>query len=38
MWGTSLDHVAEVEVVSADGEIQRANGSHNADLFWVCWN
>jgi FAD/FMN-containing dehydrogenase len=36
MWGSSLDHVVEVEVVSADGEIQRANSSHNSDHFWVC--
>lgn len=35
MWGSSLDHVVEVEVVTADGEIQRASSSVNPDLFWV---
>lgn len=36
MWGSSLDHVVEVEVVTADGKIQRANALQNSDLFWVC--
>ncbi|KAL1860570.1 hypothetical protein VTK73DRAFT_7278 [Phialemonium thermophilum] len=35
MWGTCLDHVVEVEVVTADGSIQRANETHNRDLFWA---
>jgi hypothetical protein len=35
MWGSSLDHVVEVEVVTADGKIQRANTFQNSDLFWV---
>ncbi|KAF4967907.1 hypothetical protein FZEAL_10466 [Fusarium zealandicum] len=35
MWGTSLDHVVEVEVVTADGTIQRASKTKNADLFWA---
>jgi FAD/FMN-containing dehydrogenase len=35
MWGTSLDHIIEVGVVTADGEIRRANSSHNEDLLWV---
>ncbi|KAK4152091.1 hypothetical protein C8A00DRAFT_44783 [Chaetomidium leptoderma] len=35
MWGSSLDHVVEVEVVTADGAIQRANSSLNSDLFWT---
>ncbi|KAJ3491408.1 hypothetical protein NLG97_g5599 [Lecanicillium saksenae] len=34
MWGTALDHVLEVEVVTADGKIQRASKTQNADLFW----
>ncbi|KAF1739527.1 FAD-linked oxidoreductase afoF [Beauveria bassiana] len=34
MWGTALDHVLEVEVVTADGKIQRASKTENADLFW----
>ncbi|KAK3940232.1 FAD-binding domain-containing protein [Diplogelasinospora grovesii] len=35
MWGSCLDHVLEVEVVTADGKIQRASSSQNADLFWA---
>ncbi|KAK2616563.1 hypothetical protein QQS21_000606 [Conoideocrella luteorostrata] len=35
MWGTLLDHVLEVEVVTADGEIRMANEKENSDLFWA---
>ncbi|KAJ4290040.1 hypothetical protein N0V88_006843 [Collariella sp. IMI 366227] len=35
MWGTALDHVIEVEVVTADGKIQRASDKQNQDLFWA---
>ena len=35
MWGLALDHVLEVEVVTADGKIQRANENENSDLFWA---
>lgn len=35
MWGTLLDQVVEVEVVTADGKIQRASESENSDLFWA---
>ena len=35
MWGTALDHVLEVEVVTADGKIQRAIETENSDLFWA---
>ncbi|GAB1319837.1 Berberine bridge enzyme [Madurella fahalii] len=35
MWGSCLDHVIEVEVVTADGKIQRASNSENSDLFWA---
>lgn len=35
MWGTALDHVLEVEVVTADGKIQRASETENSDLFWA---
>lgn len=35
MWGSCLDHVIEVEVVTANGTIQRANNQTNSDLFWV---
>jgi len=34
MWGSALDHVEEVEVVTADGEIRRASYTENADLFF----
>ena len=35
MWGATLDHVVEVEVVTADGEIVKASENENMDLFWV---
>lgn len=35
MWGSALDHVLEVEVVTADGTIQTANEKQNSDLFWA---
>lgn len=35
LWGSCLDHVEEVEVVTADGSIKRASESENADLFWA---
>jgi len=35
MWGSCLDHVVEVEVVTADGTIRRANANQNQDLFFV---
>lgn len=35
MWGTALDHVLEVEVVTADGKIRRASETDNSDLFWA---
>jgi FAD/FMN-containing dehydrogenase len=35
MYGLTLDHVLEVEVVLADGTITRANASEQPDLFWV---
>ncbi|KAK0631156.1 hypothetical protein B0T17DRAFT_487878 [Bombardia bombarda] len=35
MWGSCLDHILEVEVVTADGKVQRASESHNSDLFWA---
>ncbi|KAB5523148.1 hypothetical protein GE09DRAFT_977020 [Coniochaeta sp. 2T2.1] len=35
MWGSTLDHVVEVEVVTADGKIQRASEAQNPDLFWA---
>ena len=35
MWGSCLDHVVGVEVVTADGSIRRASSTENSDLFWV---
>ncbi|KAK4638794.1 hypothetical protein QC761_704440 [Podospora bellae-mahoneyi] len=35
MWGSALDHIVEVEVVTADGKIQRASATQNEDLFWA---
>lgn len=33
-WGLALDHVLEVEVVTADGKIRRASHTENSDLFY----
>lgn len=35
MWGAALDHIVEVEVVTANGTILRANKNQNSDLFFV---
>lgn len=35
MWGSALDHIVEVEVVTANGTIVRANDQENSDLFYV---
>lgn len=35
MWGTALDHIVEVEVVTANGTILRASEDSNADLFFA---
>ncbi|KAI1818850.1 Glucooligosaccharide oxidase [Poronia punctata] len=35
MWGSCLDHVVEVEVVTADGSIKRASETENEDLFFA---
>lgn len=35
MWGTALDHVLSVQVVTADGQIQKASETENSDLFWA---
>ena len=35
LWGSALDHVEEVEVVTADGRILRASDKQNSDLFWA---
>ncbi|KAF5005986.1 hypothetical protein FDECE_7612 [Fusarium decemcellulare] len=35
IWGSALDHVVEVEVVTADGTIRTASETENSDLFWA---
>lgn len=35
MWGTTLDHVREVEVVLANSTITRASATLNPDIFWA---
>ncbi|KAF1814622.1 FAD-binding domain-containing protein [Eremomyces bilateralis CBS 781.70] len=35
MWGTSLDHVVDVTVVTAKGDIVKASESENSDLFFA---
>jgi FAD/FMN-containing dehydrogenase len=34
-FGWTVDNLAEVEIVTPDGEIRLANRSENADLFWA---
>ena len=34
-WGPSVDNVAAVDIVTADGELRRASADENADLFWA---
>jgi FAD/FMN-containing dehydrogenase len=33
--GLTCDNLREVEIVTADGRLVRANGSENADLYWA---
>ena len=35
LWGTALDHIKEVEIVVASGEVIRANEDQNSDIFWA---
>ncbi|KAK1957293.1 FAD-binding domain-containing protein [Colletotrichum sublineola] len=35
MWGTTLDNVEEIEVVTANGTILRASDNENPDLFFA---
>lgn len=35
LWGASLDHVQEVEVVLANSSIVRASENQNPDVFWA---
>jgi FAD/FMN-containing dehydrogenase len=33
-WGLTSDHLISADVITADGELVRANDKENADLFW----
>jgi len=35
MFGATVDHLREVEIVTADGEIRRVNKDVEPDLFWA---
>jgi FAD/FMN-containing dehydrogenase len=35
IWGATLDHIDEVEVITANGQVVRANTRNNSDLFFV---
>ncbi|KAF8421205.1 hypothetical protein EV426DRAFT_637805 [Tirmania nivea] len=35
MWGTTLDHIVEMQVVLADGSVVTTTASQNPDLFWA---
>ncbi|KAF4439178.1 hypothetical protein F53441_12653 [Fusarium austroafricanum] len=35
IWGSALDHVAEMQVVTADGSIVLASQHKNSNLFWA---
>ncbi|WP_332898901.1 FAD-binding oxidoreductase [Haladaptatus sp. CMSO5] len=34
-FGWAVDNLLEVEIVTADGQVRRANSEENADLFWA---
>jgi FAD/FMN-containing dehydrogenase len=34
-YGLSLDNLVSVDVVTADGQLRRADRDHNSDLFWA---
>lgn len=35
-WGLTCDHLVDVEIVNANGDIIHANEQTNPDLFWAC--
>jgi FAD/FMN-containing dehydrogenase len=35
-WGWSAEQIAAIDVVTADGELVRADDDRNADLFWAA--
>ena len=34
-WGLTLDHLLELEMVDANGNVIHASADHNVDLFWA---
>ncbi|PIH06139.1 FAD-binding oxidoreductase [Clostridium combesii] len=34
-WGLTLDHLLELEMVDANGNVLHASADHNPDLFWA---
>lgn len=36
LWGNGCTHIQALEVVTADGELIRADDSHNADYYWAA--
>lgn len=36
LWGLSCDNLLELEMVTAQGNLIRANGKQHSDLFWAC--
>ena len=35
-WGWAAEYVAAIDVVSADGELMRADAAQNSDLYWAA--
>lgn len=35
MYGATVDHLIEVEIVTADGQVRRVNEDREPDLFWA---
>jgi FAD/FMN-containing dehydrogenase len=35
-WGWAAEYVVAVDVVTADGELVRADAEHNSDLYWAA--
>ncbi|HUC15758.1 MAG TPA: FAD-binding oxidoreductase, partial [Acidimicrobiales bacterium] len=36
LWGLTSDNIVGLEIVTAAGEIVRADAANNADLYWAC--
>jgi FAD binding domain len=35
-WGWAVEYIVAIDVVTADGELLRADGTQNQDLFWAA--